>query len=193
GILMMDDEIQAGFGRTGKMFAIEHHETVPDVITMAKGMGSGMPIGACVFDAKLDFDQQGAHSNTYGGNLVACASALATIETIEKEKLPERAHKLGLKMGKRLGEMKQKYEIMGDNRGLGMMRATEFVKDRKTKEPAVNERNTIVEEAFKSGLILLPCGKNSIRYIPPLVIEEAHLEAGMNILEECIKKVSKGT
>jgi len=188
---MVDDEVQAGFGRTGRMFAIEHFDVVPDVIGLAKSMGSGMPIGACVFNAKLDFEKQGAHSNTYGGNLVACASALATIDVIEKEKLIERADKLGRIMEKRLDEMKEKYEIIGDNRGLGLMRATEFVKDRKTKDYAAKERNTIVERAYKRGLILLPCGTSGIRYIPPLVIEEEYLAAGMDVLENCIKDVSK--
>lgn len=191
GILMVDDEVQAGFGRTGKMFAIEHYDVVPEVIGLAKAMGAGMPIGACVFDAKLDFDRQGAHSNTFGGNLVACASALASIEVIEKERLLERAVKLGILMEKRLEEMKSKYEIIGDNRGIGLMRATEFVKDKKTKEYAKNERDAIVEDAYKNGLILLPCGASAIRYIPPLVIEEEHLDTGLSILEDCIKKVSK--
>jgi 4-aminobutyrate aminotransferase len=191
GILVIDDEVQSGFGRTGKMFASEHSGIVPDIVGTAKGIGSGMPIGACIFDARLDFEFQGAHSNTFGGNLVACAAAIATIDVIENEGLIERSEKLGQLMAKRLDEMKAKYEIMGDNRGLGLMRATEFVRDRKTKEFAVEEKDAIVEEAYKRGLILLPCGMSSIRYIPPLVIEEEHLETGMNILEECIAKVQK--
>jgi 4-aminobutyrate aminotransferase len=191
GILMVDDEVQAAFGRTGKMFAIEHHDVIPDVMGLAKSMGSGIPIGASVFRAELDFDRQGAHSNTFGGNLVACAAALATLDIIEKEKLVERAERLGNEMHKRLEEMKSKYEIMGDNRGLGLMRVTEFVKDRETKEYAVKERDLIAELAYKRGLILLPCGTSGIRYIPPLVIEEEHLQAGLDVLEECIKDASK--
>ncbi|MEM3397174.1 MAG: acetyl ornithine aminotransferase family protein [Thermoplasmata archaeon] len=190
-ILFIDDEVQAGFGRTGKMFAIEHFGVVPDIVSIAKAMGSGIPIGAIVFNAKYDWGVEGAHSNTYGGNLVSCAAAIATIDVIQKEKLTARAEKLGKSMSKRLNEMKEKYELIGDVRGLGLMQATEFVKNRKTKEYAKKERDRIVELAYKRGLILLPCGKSGIRYIPPLTIEEEYLEKGLDVLESCIKDASK--
>ncbi|MGB9635804.1 MAG: acetyl ornithine aminotransferase family protein [Thermoplasmata archaeon] len=190
-MLFIDDEVQAGFGRTGKMFAIEHFGVVPDIISIAKAMGSGIPIGAIVFNAKYDWGVEGAHSNTYGGNLVSCAAALATIDVIQKEKLLERAERLGRIMNKRLNEMKEKYELVGDVRGLGMMQATEFVKNRKTKEFAKKERDKIVELAYKRGLILLPCGKSGIRYIPPLTIEEEYLNKGLEVLESCIKDAGK--
>ncbi|MEM3567628.1 MAG: aminotransferase class III-fold pyridoxal phosphate-dependent enzyme, partial [Thermoplasmata archaeon] len=189
--LFIDDEVQAGFGRTGKMFGIEHFGVVPDIVSMAKAMGAGIPIGAIVFNAKYDWGVEGSHSNTYGGNLIACAAALANIQVIEKERLAERADKLGKIMNKRLKEMMEKYELIGDVRGLGLMQATEFVKNRKTKEYAKKERDKIVELGYKRGLILLPCGKSGIRYIPPLTIEEEYLEKGLEVLESCIKDVSK--
>lgn len=189
-ILIVDDEVQAGFGRTGRMFAIEHSKTIPDVLYAAKAMASGMPMGAVIFDAKLDFGVQGAHSNTFGGNLVACASSLATIDVIEKEGLLENARSLGKLIKERLDDMATRYAIMGDNRGLGLMWATEFVKDRKTKEYAVEKRNGIVELAYKRGLILLPSGRSAIRYIPALNISKEKLSIGLDIMESCIKEVS---
>ena len=187
-IILVDDEVQAGFGRTGKMFGIEHFDVTPDIITMAKALGTGLPIGAVVYNANLDFGTQGAHSNTFGGNLVACAAALENINVIQEEKLVERSAKMGEFFKKRLLELYEKYENIGDVRGLGLMQATEFVKDRKTKEYAVKLRDRIVENAYKKGLILLPCGKSSIRYIPPLVITEDQLNSGIDVLEESIKE-----
>jgi len=189
GILMIDDEVQAGFGRTGKLFASEHYGVDPDILTIAKGMGSGVPVGAIVSKAELDFGVPGSHSNTYGGNLLSCASALATIEVIEEEKLVENAEKMGKLAKQRLNELYDKYEIIGDVRGLGLMTVTELVKDRKTKEYAFKEKEAIVEEAYKRGLLLLPCGKSGIRYIPPLNIPEDQLHRGFDILEEAIKTV----
>ncbi|MFQ6107481.1 MAG: acetyl ornithine aminotransferase family protein [Thermoplasmata archaeon] len=189
-ILVVDDEVQAGFGRTGRMFAVEHSKTVPDILYSAKAIASGLPMGAVIFDAKLDFDKRGIHSNTFGGNLVACASSLATINLIEKEGLLENANRMGEVLEKRLAEMAEKYPIMGDNRGLGLMWATEYVKDRDTKEFAEKERDQIVELAFKRGLILLPSGKSVIRYIPSLNIAEGELNAGLDVLDSCIRDAS---
>jgi 4-aminobutyrate aminotransferase len=191
GILLVDDEVQAGFGRTGLMFACEHFDVVPDIITLAKGMGSGVPVGATIARADLDFGKPGAHSNTYGGNLLSCASVLATLEVFEEDKIVDNSNRLGKLMNQRLNEMYEKYEIIGDVRGLGMMVATELVKDRKTKEYAKKEADEIVVEAYKRGLILLPCGKSSIRYIPPLNIAEDQLEKGFDILEEAISVATK--
>ena len=190
GIILVDDEIQSGFGRTGKMFAIEHFGTEPDVITMAKAMASGIPIGAAVFNAKYDFGVKGAHSTTFGGNLVACAASLATIDVIEKENLVENAAKQGEIMHKRLKEMQEKYEIVGDARGLGLMQATEIVKSKDSKEIAPKMRDEIVDRALRKGLLLLSCGESAIRYIPPLSITKEQVEAGMDILEEAIKEVN---
>jgi 4-aminobutyrate aminotransferase len=155
GIPLVDDEVQAGFGRTGKMLAIEHFGIVPEIYCLAKGMGSGMPIGACVFDAKLDFGIIGAHSNTYGGNLVACAASLATIDVIKSEKLCQRSERMGKLMSKRLHEMMDRYPLIGDVRGLGMMQAVELVKSRRTKKPAISEVDKILEYCYKHGLFHL--------------------------------------
>jgi 4-aminobutyrate aminotransferase len=188
-IPLVDDEVQAGFGRTGKWFAIEHFGIEPDIVCLAKGMASGMPIGACVFDAKLDFGVSGAHSNTYGGNLVACAASLATIDVLKNEKLNARSEKMGKLMSKRLNEMMDKYSLIGDVRGLGMMQAVELVKSRKTKKPAISEVDKIIEFSYKHGLVMLPCGTSGIRFIPPLVIKERELNEGLDILESAFKKV----
>ncbi|UCG70763.1 MAG: acetyl ornithine aminotransferase family protein [Thermoplasmata archaeon] len=188
-IIMVDDEVQAGFGRTGKWFGIEHHGIEPDIFSLAKGMGSGMPIGACVFSAKYDFGVPGAHSNTYGGNLVACASSLASIRVIKKEKLISRAGKLGELVTKRLNEMKEKHRLIGDARGIGLMQAVELVKNRKTKTPAIKEVDRILKHSYKNGLILLPCGTSGVRFIPPLVIKEDELNEGLDIFEKALSKV----
>lgn len=190
GILYVDDEVQAGMGRTGKMWAIEHYGVVPDILCSAKALGSGLPIAATVFNRKYDFIVEGAHSNTFGGNPVACAAALATLEVIEEEQLVRKAALKGRHLMKRLEELMEKYDIIGDVRGLGLMVASEFVKDRKTKEPAVKERDRIIEICYKRGLILLPCGKSSIRYIPPLNIEDEYLDAGIDILEGAVKEAA---
>ncbi|MBI4416279.1 MAG: acetyl ornithine aminotransferase family protein [Euryarchaeota archaeon] len=188
GALLIADEVQTGMGRTGKWFAIEHTKAVPDVIAMAKALGSGIPIGATIFDASLDFGERGAHSNTFGGNPVACAAALATLDVIERERLLERATRLGEHMHRRLEEMRGKYEVMGDNRGRGLMRATEFVSDQGSRKPAPNVRDAIVQDALKRGLILLPAGTAAIRYIPALNIPEEFLDKGLDILEAAIRR-----
>ena len=191
GILYIDDEIQAGMGRTGKMWAIEHFGVVPDIITTAKALGGGIPIGATIIDAKLDFDRQGRHSNTFGGNPIGAAAGLAVFDVIEKERLLDRTKRLGQKSIKRLREMQVDYEIIGDTRGLGLMLAHEFVKDRKTKVPNKEARDRIVDIALSKGLGVIGCGKSSIRYLPPLVIEEDLLETAWDILDESIKIVAK--
>ncbi len=187
-IPLIDDEIQSGFGRTGKMFAIEHFNVAPDIMTLAKAMGSGMPIGATVFKSTYDFGVKGAHSTTFGGNLVACAASFATINVIEKEKLVENAAIQGKYMHKRLKELEENYEVVGDARGLGLMQATEIVKSKKSKEPAPKLRDAIIERAYKNGLLLLSCGESAIRYIPPLCVTREQIEVGMAILEHAIKE-----
>ncbi len=185
GILLIDDEVQMGMGRTGKMFAIEHFNTAPDIITLAKALANGaLPIGATIFRRELDFEP-GAHSNTFGGHTVACAAALATINEIEKI-LPnvKRLEKL---FKETLLGLKEKYQPIGDVRGLGLAWGIEFVKDRKTKEHDIKTRNNVIREALKRGLVLLPCGKSTIRLIPPLNIIEEQAKIGLNILEEAVK------
>ncbi|MCD6512849.1 MAG: acetyl ornithine aminotransferase family protein [Thermoplasmata archaeon] len=187
GILLIDDEIQSGFGRTGKWWAIEHFGVTPHAITMAKAMASGIPISACVYPAENDFKVKGAHSTTFGGNPVACAASLATIEVLSNGVI-ENAAKQGEYMGKRLKELEEKYEIVGDARGIGLMQATEIVKSKESKEIDPKARDEIVERAFKKGLLLLGCGESAIRYIPPLVVTREQIDSAMDILEEAIKE-----
>jgi 4-aminobutyrate aminotransferase len=189
-LLLVADEVQTGFGRTGKMFAVEHEGVVPDVMTLAKALGSGLPIGAAVFDAHLDFGVPGAHSNTFGGNPVACASALATLDVIEDEGLVANSERLGKRMAARLDAMKERYDIIGDHRGLGLMRVTEFVSDPGTKKPDAKVRNAILKDAYEHGVVLLPCGESGIRYIPALNIPEELLDTGLDIIEGCIGRAA---
>ena len=189
-VLLIADEVQTGIGRTGKMFAVEREGVVPDVITLAKALGSGIPIGAAVFDAKLDFGVQGAHSNTFGGNPVACASAMATLDVMDEEGLVANAARLGKRMSARLDAMKERFDIIGDHRGVGLMHVTEFVSDpkRKTADPKV--RNAIVKDAYEHGVVVLPRGESGIRYIPALNIPDELLEAGLDIIEGCIGRAA---
>ena len=188
GALLVADEVQSGMGRTGKLFAVEHTKAVPDVITVAKALGSGMPIGAAIFDARLDFDRPGAHSNTFGGNPVACAAGLATLDVIEGDRLLANAARLGERMRRRLDEMLERYGIMGDNRGLGLMQATEFVTDRGSRKAAPEIRDKIVRDALGRGLVLLPAGASAIRYIPALNIPDELLDTGLDLLEASVRK-----
>ncbi len=186
GILLIDDEVQAGVGRTGHWFGIEHHGVVPDLITSAKALGGGLPLGAVVFPTRLDFPKQGSHSNTFGGNLAAVAASLATLEVIEKERLLDNARVQGDYLLGRLRELAGRYEEIGDVRGLGLMTATEFVTDRRTKAPAPQLRDRILEESVRRGLVLLGCGRSSIRYIPPLVVRREEIDEAIDILDAAI-------
>lgn len=185
-ILFIDDEVQAGIGRTGRWFAIEHHGVVPDIVTTAKALGSGLPIGATIFRKELDYTVGGAHSNTFGGNLVAVASALATLDVIEHEHLLENARVQGAHLIERLRELQSRHPEIGDVRGLGLMVATEFVRDHDDLTPNAKLRDRIVEEAYRRGLLLLPCGKSSIRYIPPLVVRAEEIDEGVEVLDQAI-------
>ena len=185
GILLVDDEVQMGLGRTGKMFAIEHFGIAPDIITMAKALSGGVvPIGATIFRKELDLEP-GAHSNTFGGHALAAIAALKTIEVTER--LLPNVEKLDKLFRERLSEMKEKYPAIGDVRGLGLAWGVEFVKDRKTKEHDPKTRNRVLYQALKRGLVLLGCGKSTIRLIPPLIITEEQAKIGLDILEEAIK------
>ena len=191
GILLVDDEVQAGIARTGKFWAIDHFNVVPDVVCAAKALGSGVPIGVTIFRSELDWQKVGSHSNTFGGNALACAAALATLEIIDSEKLAKVAEKKGRHLHRRLQELKEEYPIIGDVRGLGLMQATEFVLDRRTKEPAIKACNEMELLAFKRGLIIMGCGRSAMRYIPPLTITDEMLDAGVDVLEGVIRDVSR--
>lgn len=187
GILLIVDEVQSGFGRTGKFFAIEHYGIIPDIISLAKPLGGGLPMGASVFNAKYDF-KEGMHSNTFGGNGICCSAGLANIEVIEKEKLVENSEKVGKYFKKLLFELQEKYECIGDVRGLGLMLATEIVKNKKTKKISKELRDKIIIRCYKNGLLLLPCGTNTIRYIPPLTVKEEEIDIAYGIIDKSIKE-----
>ena len=190
GIIFVDDEIQTGFCRTGKWFACEHWGVEPDIILMSKALAAGLPCGAVVAKAELmDWDPN-AHENTLGGNPVVCEAALAVIDILKKERLDKNAEKVGGFLLKRFQEIAEKHEILGDVRGKGMMIGVEFVKDRKTKEPATDIRNAVIDEAFRKGLILLAAGPCSLRLAPPLVLTQEQAEVGVEIFEKALKKVS---
>ena len=189
GIILVDDEVQMGMGRTGKWWAIENFGIVPDIITSAKALASGMPLGATIIRAEYDFPESGSHATTFGGNPVSCAAAIATIKMIEERNLLENARKQGEYLHKRLRELQEKYEqYIGDVRGIGLAQAIEIVKDSKTKEYYPELRGKIVEEASKLGLILLGCGKSAIRFIPPLIVEKEHIDVAIEILEKAIAR-----
>ncbi|MGB9721476.1 MAG: acetyl ornithine aminotransferase family protein [bacterium] len=189
-IILVDDEVQAGMGRTGKMFAIEHFNTKADMYCIAKGIASGLPLGVCVSNSGLMDWPPGAHASTFGGNPVSCAAALKTIELLEKE-LVDNAAKLGEFALKRLNDLKDRYDFIGDVRGKGLMIGIEFVADKKTKTPIKDKRDAVVYEAFKQGLLILGAGETAIRIIPPLVINEEELQTGLDIIEFVIKKIFK--
>jgi 4-aminobutyrate aminotransferase / (S)-3-amino-2-methylpropionate transaminase / 5-aminovalerate transaminase len=186
GIVFIVDEVQAGFCRTGKVFAIEHFGVEPDLITIAKSLAGGYPLGAVVGRAQIvNSADPGALGGTYGGNPIACAAALESIALIEKEKLPEKATALGKKINERLRALADKHTIIGDVRGLGAMQAIELVTDRTTREAATAKTQAIVGAARERGLLLLPTGTlgNVIRFLMPLTIEDDVLAEGFAVLE----------
>jgi 4-aminobutyrate aminotransferase len=188
GILLIADEVQCGMGRTGKMFASEHWGIEPDIITLAKGIASGMPLGAMIARADLMDWEPGSHANTFGGNPVACAAALETVDLLET-KLLKNTKVVGDYLKSKLNEFPRKYPIVGDVRGLGLMVGVELVKNRTTKLPAAKERDLVIEKAFQKGLLLLGCGESSIRFCPPLTVTKQHVDTAVAILEECFKKL----
>ena len=190
-IKLIIDEIQTGFARTGKMWAIEHYGVEPDLMVMAKAIASGLPLSAVVARDELMKDvYPGSLGGTYGGNPIACATALKVLELIEREKVVEQAATLGKKLHKRLDEFYDKYEIIGDVRGKGPMLAMELVKDRKTKEPNPEAASKVMKTCLGAGLLTLKAGlySNCIRLHPPLTIGDELLEKGLAIMEEAFKK-----
>jgi len=191
GIQMIIDEIQTGYARTGKMWAIEHYGVVPDVMTIAKAIAAGLPLSAVVARDELMKDTYpGSLGGTYGGNPIACATALKVLEIIEREDVIGTAAKLGVKLRKRLDELYEKYEIIGDVRGRGPMLALELVEDRKSKKPAKDATASIMKDCLGSGLLTLKAGlySNCLRLHPPLTIDDDLLDIGMDILERALKK-----
>ncbi len=187
-MLVIMDEVQSGMGRTGKYFASEHFGVEPEVITIAKAVASGIPMGAVVINSRLDFPESGLHSNTFGGNVLASVAATATIETMKKENILDNVVKQGAYFKKRLLELMEKYSCIGDVRGMGLMVAIDFVKDQKTREPDVKLRNNVEYKAFENGLITLSTGTSAVRLIPPLNIKQGEIDMGIEALEKSIKQ-----
>ncbi len=186
GIMLIIDEVQSGMGRTGKMFALDHHPGVKaDIVCMAKGLGSGMPIGACTARADIMDWHKGAHASTFGGNPVALASALKTIELLEGG-LIDNSREVGAYLEAGLNRLKDKYDCIGDVRGLGMMLGVEFVTDKASLTPAPELRDAIEMECFNNGLIILGCGTNSIRWSPPLILAKEHVDVALEIFDAAI-------
>jgi len=190
GIMFVADEVQSGMGRTGKMFAIEHFGVEPDILATAKGIASGMPLGVCTARADVMSWPPGAHASTFGGNPVSCSAALATIDLLRRE-LVKNAEVVGAYLLESLASLKDKHPLIGDVRGKGLMVGIECVKDRTTKERAVDERDAIVDAAFTRGLLVLGAGKNTIRLSPPLVLSKDQADTAVRILDEAFTDVEK--
>ena len=186
GILLIVDEVQSGMGRTGKMFACEHFDVKPDIICIAKGIGSGMPIGACVARADLMNWKPGAHASTFGGNPVCIEAALKTIELLEGG-LVNNSAVVGDYLKTGLDRIKTKYDCIGDVRGLGLMVGVEFVTDRNSNKPAPELRDRVEAACFERGLIILGAGTNTIRWSPPLILTKENVDVALEIFEDAIK------
>jgi 4-aminobutyrate aminotransferase len=185
GILLVFDEVQSGMGRTGKMFACEHDGVQPDVICIAKGIASGLPLGACVARADLMDWQKGAHASTFGGNPVAIAAAMKTIELLERE-LVANAAEVGDYLKRGLQKLMAKHECIGDVRGVGFMLGVEFVKDKTSRAPDPELRDRVEMAVFERGLILLGAGTNTIRWSPPLILTKENVDVALEIFDEAI-------
>jgi 4-aminobutyrate aminotransferase len=189
GILYVADEVQSGMGRTGKMFALEHYGVVPDIMALAKGIASGLPLGAMVARSEIMDWEAGSHASTFGGNPIACEAALTTIRLLE-ENLMANAAARGKRLMKGLLALQKTYECMGDVRGKGLMVGVELVKDRETKERAEEWRDELIKGAFEKGLLLLGCGQNSIRFCPALTVTDEEVDVCLTLFEEAIRKVA---
>jgi 4-aminobutyrate aminotransferase len=191
GILLIADEVQCGMGRTGKWWAIEHFGVEPDILLSAKGIASGVPLGAMVARKSVVTWPRGAHGNTYGGNPIACAAGLATISLIEEEYMANAAT-VGAFALDALAEIQMRHPSIGCVRGIGLMIGVEFVKNRESKEAAGKLRDEVVDLAFERGMLTLGCGKSVIRLSPPLSTSCAEMEDGLKIFEEAITLAEKG-
>lgn len=190
GILLIVDEVQSGFGRTGKMFACDHYDLKPDVITLAKGIASGLPMGACVARADLMNWKPGAHASTFGGNPVAIAAALKTIELLEGG-LVANAAAVGDYLQEGLRRLARKHDCIGDVRGLGLMVGCELVQGNGSHEAAPELRDRVEVECFNRGLIVLGCGYNTIRWSPPLILAREHVDVALEIFDDAITAARK--
>lgn len=186
GILFVADEIQMGMGRTGKWFSIEHWDVVPDITIIAKGIASGMPLGAMVAKREVMDWPFGSHGTTFGGNPVSCAAASVTIQVIEEEGLVANAATMGKRVLDAAKEMQGRHPTIGDARGKGLIVGLELVKDRETKEPAGALRDDVVQRAFEKGLLLLGCGPSTVRFMPALTVDAETVDDALSIFEEAL-------
>lgn len=190
GALLIVDEIQSGMGRTGKWWAVENFGTEPDIVCIAKGIASGLPLGAMLAKESVMTWPEGAHGNTYGGNPLACAAALATIELIEEDYL-ENAREMGEYMKDALEEIQSLHESIGDVRGMGLMLGVDFVNDQQTKTHNKKLRDLVVREAYEHGLITMGCGESTIRFAPSLAVSRAEIDEGLEIFSHAVRLAEK--
>jgi 4-aminobutyrate aminotransferase len=191
GILLVVDEVQSGIARTGKWWAVEHTGVEPDMVCMAKGLASGMPLGVTLTRAEIMDWVPGSHASTFGGNPVSVAAALATLDVIEKEHLLANSTEVGDHIRNRMSDWPSRLKLVGDVRGRGLMIGVDIVKDKITKDHANAERDRIVELAFERGVLFLGCGPSTVRLCPPLVVTKEQADIAIDVLEECIKLVGK--
>jgi 4-aminobutyrate aminotransferase len=191
GMMLVLDEVQSGMGRTGKMFAAEHFGITADIVNIAKGIASGLPLGITCARADVMTWPPGAHASTFGGNPVSCAAALVTIRLL-RERYVQNAATMGDYMMNALRELQNKHQIVGDVRGRGLMIGVELVRDRKTKERAVEARNAVVQAMFRRGVLILGAGRNSLRFAPPLVITTDQADAVLRAFDESLSEVAGG-
>ena len=191
GILLIDDEVQAGMGRTGKWFAIEHWNIEPDVLCSAKALASGLPLGATIAKSKVMDWVGGSHASTFGGNPLSCVAASAVISVIKNERLLENATKQGAYIIKRLEKLKDQSEIVGDVKGKGLMIGMEIVENKETKKPAAKKASEIMMRSWKRGVAAITCGVSTVRIAPPLIINRELVDAALEIIEDVLKEVEK--
>ena len=196
GIVFVADEVQTGFGRTGKLFACEHYGIAPDLLVTAKSLGGGLPLAAVTGRAEImDHTGPGSLGGTFGGNPLACEAALAVLDAMESEKLPDRAARLGERFATRARDWQNRWPIVGEVRGLGAMQAVELVRSKETREPAAEETKHIARYCYEHGLIVLTTGSysNVIRLLMPLVIMDAEFDEGLAVLEAAFESVAAGS
>ncbi len=192
GILLIADEVQTGIGRTGRWFALEHWNVVPDIICVAKGIASGLPLGAIIAPRDLMTWPPGAHANTFGGNPLACVAALATLDVIEEENLLENATRMGERLMAGLRALAERHQVIGDVRGLGLMVGVELVTDRQTRHPAPELRDRLVQACFQRGMLVLGAGTNVLRFMPPLNIRSEEIDLALEVLDEALQEATTG-
>jgi 4-aminobutyrate aminotransferase len=186
GILLVSDEVQAGCFRTGPFLACEHSRVTPDIVCMAKAVGGGLPLGATLASDELMRWPPGSHSSTFGGNNLSCAAGLTVLKLMERGHIGKSAAETGRYLLEGLQELYARHELIGDVRGVGLMSAIELVKDRKSKVPAKEKRNSILRSAFEKGVCFLPAGESVIRFCPPLVITKEEINIGLSVLDSCL-------